>query len=291
MSKIIVTGGAGFIGSHLVDRLIEKGHSVIIIDDFSTGKAENVNPKAEVLKWDISEMYFNYQNKDLDYLFHLAAIPRVPYSIEHPTKTHNANITGTFNMLKAAKDSGCKKFIFASSSSVYGDQELPLVETKQTRPKSPYAFHKLVGEQYCRLFDDVYNLPTVCLRFFNVYGPRCDPNSEYSLVIGKFKKMKAEGKPFTIYGDGEQSRDFTYVDDIVDGLIKAMESGARNEVINLCGGHNITINKIAELIGGEKIYLPARSGDVLHTKGDPSKAKKLLNWEVKVPIEEGIKLF
>ncbi len=288
MSKIICTGGAGFIGSNLVDRLIEFGHKVTIIDDLSSGKIENLNPNAEFINWDISEMSGQIK---ADYVFHLAAIPRVPYSIEHPTKTHRVNINGTYNILKLSKEAKVKKFILASSSSVYGDKELPYSEDKIPHPLSPYAFQKLVGEGYCRLFDEVYDLPTISLRFFNVYGKRCDPDSPYSLVIGKFKKLKLEGKPLTIFGNGEQSRDFTHVDDIVDGLIKAMETPVRNEVINLCGGNNVTVNKIANLIGGEKQYLPARKGDVLHTKGDTVKSYKLLGWKAKIPIEQGINTF
>lgn len=225
-----------------------------------------------------------------DYIFHLAALARVPYSIEHPIETHRINITGTFNVLLMAKELKVKKVVFASSSSVYGDQELPLRETAIPHPKSPYAFQKLVGEGYMRLFNEVYGVPTVSMRFFNVYGPRCDPNSEYSLVIGKFLKFKKERKPLTIYGDGNQTRDFTYVSDIVAGCISAMESDVQNEAINLCNGHNVSLNEIADLIGGEKSYLPIRKGDVLHTLGSNDKANKLLNWQPKVLIKEGLKL-
>jgi UDP-glucose 4-epimerase len=192
--------------------------------------------------------------------------------------------------LQWAKLNKVKKVIFASSSSVYGNQKLPLRETARCTPVSPYALHKFVGEQYMRLYDELYGLPTLSFRFFNVYGPKCDPNSEYSLVIGKFLKQKAEGKPLTIYGDGEQTRDFTYVSDIVNGLVAGIDNSVHNKVINLCNGQNVSINKIAELIGGEKQYLPPRSGDVLHTLGSNSKAKKLLKWSPAVQIEEGLKL-
>ncbi len=287
MSKIIVSGFAGFIGSHLTDKLIELGHEVTGIDDLSTGKEENINPKAEFIQQDISEIYGDGKT---DFIFHLAALPRVPFSIEHPTKTHRVNVTGTYNILKMAKDMGVKKVIFASSSSVYGDQQLPLKEDAIPHPKSPYALHKLIGEQYCRMFNEVYGLPTVCLRFFNVYGKRADPNSEYSLVIAKFLKLNKEGKPLTIYGDGEQTRDFTYVDDVVNACILAMKSDIENEIINVCNGENISINRIAELIGGEKIYLPPRKGDILHTLGSSEKAKKLLNWEPQIDIERGLQM-
>jgi UDP-glucose 4-epimerase len=287
MSKIIVTGGAGFIGSNLVDKLIELGHSVTIIDDLSTGKKENINPKAEFICQNISEIYFGGK---IDYVFHLAAIARVPYSIEHPTKTHRVNITGTYNILKASSDIGVKKVIFASSSSVYGDQELPLKETMIPKPKSPYAFQKFVGEGYMKMFNEVYGLPTVSLRFFNVYGHRMDMQSDYSLLFGKWLKLKKEGKPLTIFGNGNQTRDFTYVTDVVDALILSMESPVQNEVINVCNGKQTSILKIAEVFGGKKEFLPERQGDILHTMGDNTKIKALLKWNPKIPIEEGLKI-
>jgi UDP-glucose 4-epimerase len=287
MFKIVVTGGAGFIGSHLVDKLIELGHEVIVIDDLSSGKEENINPKAKFVKCDITSDW-NFTDRP-DYVFHLAAIPRVPFSVLNPAYTHSVNVDGTLNILECSRAAKVSKVIFASSSSVYGDQKLPLKETMRRKPKSPYALHKSIGEQYMSLYDELYGLPTVSLRFFNVYGKRCDPDSEYSLVIGKFVKAKKEGKHMLIYGDGEQTRDFTHVSDVVKGLIDAMEKPVHNEVINLCNGNNISINKIADLIGGEKEYAPARRGDVLHTLGDNRKAKKLLDWSGEVTIEEGVK--
>jgi len=289
--RTIVSGGCGFIGSHLTDRLIELGHEVTVIDDLSTGKKENLNPKVNFLQWDISTMKEDWLGKgSIDYIFHLAALPSVPFSIEHPTKTHRVNINGTYNILKIAKDIGIKKVIFASSSSVYGDQELPYRETAIPHPISPYAFHKLVGEGYMRLFNEVYGLPTISLRFFNVYGKRADPDSEYSLVIAKFLKLKKEGKPLTIYGNGEQARDFTYVDDVVNACILAMEKPVENEIINVCNGESVSINKLADLIGGEKQYLPERKGDVKNTLGDNKKARNLLDWKPKISLEEGLRL-
>jgi len=284
--KIIVTGGAGFIGSHLVDKLIELEHEVIVLDNLSSGKEENINPKATFVKCDITDdVKFT---SPVDYVFHLAAIPRVPFSVENPELTHDVNVSGTLNVLECSRAAKVTKVIFASSSSVYGDQKLPLKESMRRKPKSPYALHKSIGEQYMSLYDELYGLPTVSLRFFNVYGTRCDPDSEYSLVIGKFIKAKKEGKPMVIYGDGEQTRDFTHVSDVVNGLLLAMEKPVHNDIINLCNGNNVSINKIAELIGGEKEYAPARKGDVLHTLGDNQKAKKLLDWTGRVTIEEGI---
>jgi UDP-glucose 4-epimerase len=279
--KILVTGAAGFIGSHLVDALILLGHKVQVIDDLSTGLKENLNPKAEFTKWDISEIW---GKTDADYIFHLAALPSVPFSVSHPTKTHRVNVEGTYNVLKMALDTNTefkgnvKKVIFASSSSVYGQNNLPFIEDLDNlKPESPYALHKLIGEQYCRLFDKLYGLPTLCLRFFNVYGSRSRPDSDYSLVISKFKKLKKEGRPLPIYGNGEQSRDFVYVDDVVNALILAMVTPVHNEVINICGGKSITINQLADLIGGKKEYLPERKGDLKHTLGDNTKAKNLLS--------------
>jgi UDP-glucose 4-epimerase len=287
MAKCCVSGGAGFIGSHLVDRLIELGHKVSVLDNLSSGKKENINPKAEFVCHDISDLWWGGK---FDYVFHLAAIPGVPYSMEHPTKTHRVNITGTYNVLKAAKDSGVKKVIFASTAALYGDCSHAMKEDDQIDPKSPYAFQKAVGEGYLRLFSEVYGLPTVSLRFFNVYGKRSDPKSPYALVIPIFKKLKKEGKPLTIYGNGKQTRDFIYVSDVVDALIKGMESPVENETINICSGEAISVNRLADLIGGNKAYLPGRKGDVENTVGCPDKALKLLNWRPKVPIEQGIEL-
>ena len=286
MYRILCTGCAGFIGSHLVDKLLELGHKVDIIDDLSTGKEENLNPKATFINWDISEVYFG---GSYDYVFHLAALPSVPYSMEHPTKTHRVNVNGTHHILKASLDNKVKKVIFASSSAVYGNKGSQNDESDLLYPESPYAFHKMVGEQYCEMFNKIYGLPTVALRFFNVYGKRADPNNEYSLVIAKFLKLKKEGKPLVIYGDGEQTRDFVHVSDVVNALILAMTKPVKNEVINICSGKSSSINNIANIISDKKEYLPARKGDVLHTKGNNVKAKRLLGWESEITIEDGIK--
>jgi len=293
MSKILVSGGAGFIGSHLTDKLIEKGHNVVVIDNLSTGKKENLNPQADFYNLDICDFdKIKPLFKDINYVFHLAAIPRVPISVEDPVGTSKVNILGTINVFKAGIDAKVKRIVFASSSSVYGDQtRLPLQEDMIPNPISPYALQKLVGEQFAKLFTNLYKTPIICLRYFNVYGPRIDFDSDYSLVIGKFLKQKAEGKPLTIYGDGEQTRGFCYVDDIAEANIKAMESEKLKggEVINISSGDSQTINYLAKLIGGPVQYLPVRLGDILHTKADTARAENLLNWQPNVLFEEGFK--
>jgi len=291
--KYLVTGGAGFIGSHLVDKLIEQGHRVIVIDNLSSGKKENLNPEADFHNLDICDFdKIKSLFKDIDYVFHLAAIPRVPISVEDPLGTSKDNILGTLNVFKAASDNGIKRVVFASSSAVYGDQkESPLRESMVPDPISPYGLQKLVDEQFAKLFNQLYKIPIISLRYFNVYGPRVDPDSEYSLVIGKFLKQKAENKPLTIFGDGKQTRGFCYVDDVVEANIKAMknEKLKGGEVINISSGESYSVNYLADLIGGEIQYLPPRPGDVLHTKADITLAKNLLDWQPKVSFTEGVK--
>ena len=291
-NKILVTGGVGFIGSHLVDKLIDLGHEVTVIDDLSSGKRDNLNHNAKLEVKDICNFgLLDYQLfKGIDYVFHLAAIPGVPYSVKNPLRTHDVNITGTLNVLKASLENKVKKVIFASTAALYGDCDHPAKEDDPVNSQSPYAFQKIVGEGYMKLFSEVYGLPTLSLRFFNVYGKRCSPDSPYALVIPIFKALKKRGDFLTIYGDGEQTRDFVYVSDIVDALILAMEKPVQNEVINVCSGESVSINQLADLIGGQKIYLPPREGDVLYTLGSNEKALKLLNWKPKILIKEGLEL-
>jgi nucleoside-diphosphate-sugar epimerase len=291
--KILVTGGAGFIGSNLVDGLIDEGHEVFVIDNLSSGKKENLNKKAVFYKADICDLdKILPLFKEIDYVFHLAANPRVIFSAENPIESHKVNVNGTLNVLYASYKNKVKRLIFASSAAVYGNiKKLPLKEDITPNPVSPYGLHKLIGEYYCKLFSNLYNLETVCLRYFNVYGPRMDPNGPYALVIGKFLKLRKENKPLTIYGDGKQTRDFVYVDDVVKANILAMKSKkvGRGEIINICSGKNYSINYIAKLIGGKKIYLSVRKGEIKHTLGDNSLAKKLLGWKPEISLEEGIK--
>ncbi len=289
--KAVVVGGAGFIGSNLVDELILKGYNVHVVDNLSEGKIENVNKKAVLHTVDIcnpSELIEPFNGAD--YVFHLAALPRVQYSIMYPRETQEVNVTGMLNVLMAARDAGVKRVVYSASSSAYGDQkEMPLREDMSPHPMSPYGLHKYVGELYCRVWSEVYGLPTVSLRYFNVYGPRLDPDGAYALVTVKFLKQRAEGKPLTITGDGTQTRDFTHVHDVVRANILAAESEkvGRGEVINIGAGKNVSVNKIAELIGGETKYVDARL-EPHDTLADNRLAKELLGWEPEVSLEDGV---
>ncbi|MFA6565478.1 MAG: NAD-dependent epimerase/dehydratase family protein [Candidatus Paceibacterota bacterium] len=290
-TKVVVTGGAGFIGSNLVHGLLEKGYEVHVIDNLVAGHRENVDPRTIFHEKDIrnlSDMHAVMEGAK--YVFHLAAVPRVQYSIEHPIETNDVNVGGTLNILKAAKDAGVSKVVFSASSSAYGDQDsMPLREDMPANPKSPYGLHKHIGELYCRLFSEIYELPTVSLRYFNVYGPRLDPAGAYALVIGLFLRLRSEGKPLTITGDGTQTRDMTHVRDVVRANILAAERDmvGKGEVINIGSGKNHTINELAELIGGPVEHIAPRL-EPHDTLADNSLAKELLGWEPTVPFEEGI---
>ena len=290
-TKIIVVGGAGFIGSHLADALVEKGDEGHIIDNLSGGKKENINPKAVFHNADIRNL------KEIKpiitcskFVFHLAALPRVQYSIEHPTETNEVNVCGTLNVLISAKEGGVKRVIYSASSSAYGDQKiLPLAETMPPNPKSPYGLQKYVGELYCRVWSEMYGLETVSLRYFNVYGPRLNPDGAYALAIGKFFRQHKAGKPLTIWGDGTQTRDFTHVVDVVRANLLAMESKkvGKGEVINIGAGRNFSVNELAELIGGPVVHELPRL-EPHDTLANNSLAKKLLGWAPKVSLEKGI---
>ncbi|MES2088277.1 MAG: NAD-dependent epimerase/dehydratase family protein [Patescibacteria group bacterium] len=289
--KVVVVGGAGFIGSTLADALIEKGFSVEIIDNLSGGKMENVNPKAKFHNADVCDLEaIKPIIKGAQFVFHFAALPRVQYSIEKPVETSEVNVMGTLNVLVAAKEGGVKRVIYSASSSAYGDQPvMPLVENMSASPKSPYGLQKYIGELYCRLWSEVYGVETVSLRYFNVYGPRLDPSGAYALVIGKFLKQRSEGQALTITGDGKQTRDFTHVHDVVRANLLAAESTnvGKGEVINIGAGKNCSINDLAKMIGGKVEYVAARI-EPHDTLADNSLAKKLLGWEPQVSLEEGI---
>ena len=292
--KYLVTGGAGFIGTNIVRRLLTDGHKVVVLDNFTNGKFENrIQKDAEYIEGDICKMEdLKKVMKGIDGVFHLAAIPRMSYSIEDPQATHVVNVDGCLNVLLAARDLGIKRLVYSASSSAYGDQDTyPYVETMKPAPKSPYGLQKLIGEEYCRLFFELYGFQTVSLRYFNVYGQYMDPNGAYALVMGKFLKQKKEGQPMTVCGDGEYYRDYTHVDDIVEANILAMNSDkvGNGEVINIGNGEPYSVNQLVKIIGGEFIFIDPRPGDPRRTEADNTKAKELLGWKPTVGLEDGIK--
>jgi len=293
MSKIIVTGGAGFIGSNIVDALIDKGHDVLIIDNLSTGRKENINPKAKFVQEDLLNLdKIQPLFEGVDFVFHEAALPRIPLSIEKPIETNDINIKATLHVLVAARDAKAKKVIYASSSSALGGKAtMPMREDAPCDPLNPYALQKYVGELYCKIFSDIYGLPTVSLRYFNVYGPRQPRIGSYVPIIGIFLTQKKQGQPLTITGDGEQTRDFTHVFDVVKANILAMEKNTvgKGEVINIGAGENHSLNEIAKIVGGEIKYIPLPAGEMRDTLADITKAKTLLGWQPEVKLEEGIK--
>jgi UDP-glucose 4-epimerase len=301
MKKAIVTGGAGFIGSHITEELIKRGYNVKIVDNLSTGKFSNIelflgNNNVEFVKGSITNLsLLRKLFAGADYVFHEAAIPSVPRSIKNPKASHDANVAGTLNVLLAARDNKVKKLIYASSSSVYGDTPtLPKVENMTPNPLSPYAITKLASEYYCKVFQEIYGLKTVCLRYFNVYGPRQDPNSAYAAVIPLFFRNAMEGKSPIIFGDGEQSRDFTFVKDVAEANIQAAESNATG-IFNLGNSQRITINRLVNLIIGlvgnndvKPVYKDPRPGDILHSMADITKAKSF-GYNPKYSLEAGLK--
>ena len=300
MRRVVVTGGAGFIGSHLAGLLADREYHVIILDDLSTGKKANIEtllekPNVEFIQGSITDLALLQKVFiNAHYIFHQAAIPSVPRSINNPHASHEANVTGTFNVLLAARDNGIKKVVFASSSSVYGDTPtLPKVEDMTPNPQSPYAVTKLTGEYYCQVFRRVYNIPTVCLRYFNVYGPKQDPESQYAAVIPKFITSVMNGQSPIIFGDGEQSRDFTYIKDVAEANILAAESDATG-IFNIGNGKSITINQLAKLtinlLGNHSItpiHEEPRQGDVKDSLAEITRAKTF-GYSPKYDLEKGL---
>lgn len=295
--NIVVTGGLGFIGSHIVDNLIED-NNVTIIDDKSSGSENNLkNPthdNLEIIVGGINELNLKEIFSDKDYIFHLAAMASVPLSIEEPLKAHKINATGTLNVLKAALDSDIKKLVNSSSSAVYGDNpNMPLSETELIQPQSPYAVSKATSEYYCQIFSDVYGLDTLSFRYFNVFGPKQNPNSQYAAVIPKFIDSLLSGERPIIYGDGEQSRDFIYVSNIVNANITACKS-KYNGVLNLASGKSLTINELFEIIQNildlpiTPIYKPERSGDIKHSLADIDNLKNI-NFKPNLDFEKQLK--
>lgn len=290
--KVVVTGGAGFIGSHIVDACIDRGFDVHVIDNLSGGKKEHVNPKAKFHKLDIRNLDdIKPILKGAKYVFHTAALPRVQYSIENPQETNWVNVGGTVNVLIAASEGNVGKVIYSASSSAYGDSvKLPLKENMSANPKSPYGLHKYIGELYMKVWSEVYNLPTVSLRYFNVYGPRFDPDGAYALVIGKFLKQKKNGEALTIVGDGTQTRDFTHISDVVEANLLAAEcvEASNGEVFNIGFGKRTSVNELAKLIGGKTVTTKPRL-EPHDTEADNKKALKCFDWRPKISLEKGIK--
>jgi nucleoside-diphosphate-sugar epimerase len=310
MSSYLVTGGAGFIGSHLVEALLRRGHRVRVVDSFITGKRQNVEAAVasarqtapqcgspEVVTGDLADAAVARRAADgIDFVLHQAAIPSVPRSVQDPVASNRANVDGTLNILVAARDAGVKRVVYAGSSSAYGDTPtLPKREDMPTNPLSPYALQKLVGEQYMQLFTRLYGLETVTIRYFNVFGPRQDPGSAYSGVISRFLLALTEGEQPVIYGDGEQTRDFTYVANVVDGVLRAVDAPqAAGEVMNVATGGRISLNHLLQtlqtLTGNTSParYETVRSGDVRDSQADISKAERILGYRPIVNLDDGL---
>ncbi|MCK5037742.1 MAG: SDR family oxidoreductase [Thermoplasmata archaeon] len=296
--KVLVTGGAGFIGSNLVEEL-HKTNEMVVLDNLSTGKIENLDGlKHTFIEGSIADLdTVKEAMKGIDYVFHLGALPSVPRSVRDPVTSNEMNINGTLNILVAAKDEGVKKVVLASSSSVYGDTPtLPKIETMMPDPLSPYAVTKLTGEYYCSVFYKVYGLRTTAVRYFNVFGPRQDPDSEYAAVIPKFISMIEAGQSPTVFGDGEQTRDFTYVKDTAKGtILAALSEKADGQVVNVAGGKRISLNELIRLMAQymekdvKPTYADTREGDVKHSLADISKAEELMGYRPDYEMEDGLK--
>jgi len=296
MSTYLVTGGAGFIGTNLTKQLLAEGHTVRVVDNFSGGKKEErFQSGAEYIEADIRDRAALDQcMRGVEGVFHMAALPRVTFSVEHPQETHDVNVNGTLNVLLAARDAKVKRVIFSSSSSTYGDLPRDMYPVKEDgivkMPLAPYALHKFIGEHYCRQFASLYGLETVSLVYFNVYGPYADPLGAYALVIAKFLEQVKNGEKMTVCGDGEYYRDYTHVSDVVRANILAMtkETVGKGEMINIGNDNPYSVNDIIKLIGGESVFVDARPGDARFAQADITKAKELLGWEPTVELADGI---
>lgn len=297
MEKIIVTGGAGFIGSHLVERLIKEGFKVIVLDNLSTGRLDNLNgiegnPNFSFHKVDISNLdsilsYF----KGVDWVFHLAALADIVPSIVEPLKYHKSNVDGTIAVLEASRINRIKRFIYVASSSCYGIPDVyPTSEAAEIRPQYPYALTKHIGECYATHWCKVYKLPVISFRLFNVYGPRARTSGTYGAVFGVFLSQKLNNEKFTIVGDGTQTRDFTFVTDVVEAMVLAVKANIVKEIMNIGSGNTYSINSLVDLIGGDVVYIPKRPGEPDCTFADISKITRLLGWKPRVSFEEGVKI-
>ncbi len=301
MARFLVTGGAGFIGSHLVDHLLQDRHEVVVIDNFSTGLRENLEPFRDRITLHEIQLQdgpaVTRAMEGVDYVLHQGALPSVPRSVQNPLETHEANVTGTLNILIAARDQGVKRVVYAASSSAYGDTEEPEKHEKiPPRPISPYGVSKLAGEHYCVAFYETYGLETVSLRYFNVFGPRQNPNSPYTGVMAIFIPLMLQGKQPTIYGDGTQTRDFTYIqNNVMANLLAVTAERAPGEVINIACGQSYSVLGIVEAINRilgtslEPLFAPPRPGDILHSRASIGKARAILQYEPQVDLEEGLR--
>ena len=300
MTTSLVTGGAGFIGSHIVEELVRRGHAVRVLDDFSTGKAANlsaVRDRVDVIEGDVRDLAAcRRAAAGADFVFHEAAQISVPKSVEDPFLNDGINVGGTLNVLWAAKEAGAKKLVFASSTSVYGDNpDLPKRETMSGVPLSPYALSKWIGERYCQSFSRIYGLPTVALRYFNVFGPRQDPRSQYAAAVPIFITRMLAGEPPVIYGDGEQTRDFVFVEDVAQAnLLAAEATGVSGEVFNVASAESLTVNRLARTIADvlgralTPIYAPERAGDIRHSAADIDKIEAVLGYSPRFDFRRGL---
>jgi UDP-glucose 4-epimerase len=291
--KVVLTGGAGFIGSHVLDRLLAEGHAVTVVDNYSTGRPENIRHmtgRMEVIEADIGQPGSWAGAFDgIDWVIHLAALADIVPSIQNPDGYFRANVDGTFNVLQASQAAGVKRFVYAASSSCYGiPDHYPTAENAEVRPQYPYALTKLLGEQLAMHWAQVYDLPAISLRFFNVYGPRSRTSGTYGAMFGVFLAQKLAQQPYTLVGDGSQTRDFTYVTDIADAVCAAAGSSVSGEVMNVGSGATVSVNRVVELLGGDVTYVPKRPGEPDQTFADISKVKRLLDWSPRVGIEEGV---
>jgi UDP-glucose 4-epimerase len=293
--KCVVTGGAGFIGSHLVDRLLIDGHDVVVIDNFAIGRPENLashsqSTRFRLVEADITDLAAIRPLFDgIDWVFHLAALADIVPSIEQPIPYHRANVDGTVNVLEAARHANVKRFVYTASSSCYGIPDIyPTPENAETRPMYPYALTKYLGEQCVMHWCKVYKLPAVSLRLFNVFGPRHRTTGTYGAVFGVFLAQKLAGKPFTIVGDGEQTRDFTFVSDVADAFVTAAKSSVSGEIFNVGSDNTYSVNRLVGLLGGDKVHIPKRPGEPDCTHADISKIKRVLHWTPKVRFEDGV---
>ncbi|WP_010681168.1 SDR family oxidoreductase [Acetivibrio cellulolyticus] len=293
--KAIVTGGCGFIGSHIVDRLLLEGHNVTVIDNFITGRPENLehqkgNPDLKIVEADITdERSITPYFKDIDWVFHLAAVADIVPSIQEPEKYFRSNVDGTFSVLEASRKCGIKRFVYSASSSCYGIPEVyPTPETAEAKPQYPYALTKYMGEQLVMHWGQLYKLPVISLRLFNVYGTRSRTSGTYGAVFGVFLAQKLAGKPYTVVGDGTQTRDFTYVTDVANAFVTAAKSDITNMIFNVGSGGTYSVNRLVELLGGEITYIPKRPGEPDCTFADTTKIRKQLGWKPNVTFDEGV---